>query len=390
MNAPDPTTLRQVGIAALQAGDAASARRCFEQIAGSGQADAAVLIGQAMACERLGDSGAACAAVDRALELDPSNLHGLIMKGDQLARAGNSRAAVSYYGAATALSKQMPNLPPGLADSIRRAEEAHSGISKQIEKHLRRRLTIAGYDEERSSARFTRSMELLTGKRRLFLQQPRAFLFAELPHREFYPREDFPWLDAVEAATHDICAELTDVLQADDAFVPYIQRPVTGPVRPHKLLDNPAWSASFLWKDGALTPGAAQCPKTLAALAAVPLDRIRNRAPSVLFSLLKPGAHIPPHHGFLNSRLICHLPLIASPGCFLRVGNEVRQWEKGKAWVFDDTIEHEAWNSSDETRVILIFDVWRPELTEEERGLVAALWEAVDTFDTVPAERWSD
>ena len=73
----------------------------------------------------------------------------------------------------------------------------------------------------------------------------------------------------------------------------------------------------------------------------------------------------------LNTRLICHLPLIVPPGCGFRVGNETREWEEGKLLIFDDTIEHEAWNESDQDRVVLIFDIWRPELSEADaaRGL---------------------
>ena len=99
-----------------------------------------------------------------------------------------------------------------------------------------------------------------------------------------------------------------------------------------------------------------------------------------MFSQLKAGAHIKPHTGFVNTRLIVHVPLIVPPGCKFRVGNEVREWERGKAWVFDDTIEHEAINTSNRTRVVLIFDIWRPELTEEERRLVAATLEAMDAY----------
>ncbi len=59
---------------------------------------------------------------------------------------------------------------------------------------------------------------------------------------------------------------------------------------------------------------------------------------------------------------------------------------EGKAWVFDDTIEHEAWNGSDRTRIILLFETWRPELTEEERRLVAAMFDAIDAYSgTKPA-----
>jgi aspartyl/asparaginyl beta-hydroxylase (cupin superfamily) len=104
----------------------------------------------------------------------------------------------------------------------------------------------------------------------------------------------------------------------------------------------------------------------------------------VLFSLLRPGAHIPPHHGMLNCRLICHLPLIVPPGCWLRVGSETREWEDGKLLIFDDSIEHEARNDSDETRIILLFDVWRPELTEQERAGVSAMFDAIDEYTVLP------
>ena len=110
----------------------------------------------------------------------------------------------------------------------------------------------------------------------------------------------------------------------------------------------------------------------------VPLAHVATRSPSVLFSLLRPGAHIPPHNGFVNTRLICHLPLVVPGRCTFRVGNEMRDWVEGRAWVFDDTIEHEAWNRSDRTRVILLFDVWRPELSDEERRLVSTMFEAID------------
>jgi aspartyl/asparaginyl beta-hydroxylase (cupin superfamily) len=113
-------------------------------------------------------------------------------------------------------------------------------------------------------------------------------------------------------------------------------------------------------------------------MADVPHASVQNRSPSVLFSLLRPGARIPPHSGLVNTRLICHLPLMVPPECGFRVGNDTRTPVEGKAWVFDDTIEHEAWNRSDRTRVILLFEIWRPELTEEERALVGAMFNAID------------
>jgi len=105
---------------------------------------------------------------------------------------------------------------------------------------------------------------------------------------------------------------------------------------------------------------------------------IPRRGPNAMFSLLAPGAHIPPHHGVANIRLVCHLPLIVPPGCWFRVGADRRDWEVGKAWVFDDTIEHEAMNPSDRLRVILIVDAWHPDLSPAEREAVAAVMAATD------------
>ncbi|MGB9110872.1 MAG: aspartyl/asparaginyl beta-hydroxylase domain-containing protein, partial [Telluria sp.] len=84
--------------------------------------------------------------------------------------------------------------------------------------------------------------------------------------------------------------------------------------------------------------------------------------------------------GVSNVRLVVHLPLVVPPGCGFRVGNDVRQWEEGKAWVFDDTIEHEAWNDSERQRAILMFDIWHPQLTGPERALVTGLSAGMRAF----------
>jgi aspartate beta-hydroxylase len=81
-----------------------------------------------------------------------------------------------------------------------------------------------------------------------------------------------------------------------------------------------------------------------------------------------------------NARLVTHLPLIVPDHCGFRVGNDTRRWVPGRAWVFDDTIEHEAWNDSDLLRVVLIFDIWHPHLTPPERALITALTAGVNAF----------
>lgn len=382
-------TLTEAAAAALQAGDPGSARRHFEQIVASGHANAAVFAGLALATQALGDRAATLAALDRALALDPHNVRALAMKGDHLVDTGAPRSAIAFYAAAVRAASEAKALPPGIVQVARHAEQMYQRITAQLENHIRARLDAEGHAQNGRS-RFAQSIEILMGKKQRYVQEPRAYFFPELANIQFFPREAFPWLPALEAAAPVITAELEQLIAADQGFEPYIREFADVPTRrDHPLLNDPAWSAFFLWKDGApVAANAQRCPQTLAALADLPLCRIPGRTPSILFSRLAPGAHIPPHTGFLNTRLICHLPLIVPPNCHLRVGNERREWRAGQAWVFDDTIEHEALNGSDRSRVVLIFDVWRPELTAEERDQVAALLAAIDSFGQA-GESWS-
>jgi aspartyl/asparaginyl beta-hydroxylase (cupin superfamily) len=105
-----------------------------------------------------------------------------------------------------------------------------------------------------------------------------------------------------------------------------------------------------------------------------------------MFSVLQPHTRIPPHTGVSNTRLVVHLPLILPTDCTFRVGNETRPWRMGEAWVFDDTVEHEARNDSDRPRTILIFDIWSPFLSPSERALIAEVTAAADAFNETDPE----
>jgi aspartyl/asparaginyl beta-hydroxylase (cupin superfamily) len=148
-----------------------------------------------------------------------------------------------------------------------------------------------------------------------------------------------------------------------------------------ELNQSKRWSALFLWKDGKRSDTiAARCPKTVAALEAAPVVKIPHRGPTAFFSLLEPHTRIPPHTGTTNTRLTVHIPLIVPPKCGFRVGTQTREWHPGTALLFDDTIEHEAWNDSAEERVILIFDIWNPLLTQAERDLMTAATAAIAEY----------
>ena len=376
-----------LGLAAVRAGDWAGARREFEALDAAGRATAETLALLGTACRRLGDARAAHAAADRALLLDARNLRACLLKADLLVEQGAAKEANVYYRGAVEVSDEGVPVPADLTEGVTRARAWRERLVAEMAAALEAGLSRAGYRPESSPPRFRHALELATGKKRVYVQQPRNFFYPELPNTQFYPRELFPWMDALEAATGAITEELSAVLASEEGFAPYLQTSPLVPNRPgYPLIDSMDWSTCYLWREGRETEIAARFPQTMAALAHAPLCRIRGRSPQVMFSQLKAGAHILPHTGAVNTRLICHLPLIVPPNCYFRVGNDVRRWEVGKAWAFDDTIEHEARNNSDRPRVVLIFDIWRPELSKEERDLVTTWLETVDAY--APSAGW--
>ncbi len=364
---------------ALQKGDARRARDLFGELVSRGAADASIYLALAYACRQSGDMVAAGSAIDNVLRLEPRNLRALLFKADHVSEAGDARAAAAFYLAAVKTASTMGNLSDDLKQAVQRAQAICDRQAGELETALRAALANGNIDGT-AGDRFDESLDILFGRKQIYVQEPRYYYFPRLPQIQFYDQQLFPWLDKVEAATADIRAELLAVLGEQAAFKPYVQGDTMRPQKDQMgMVNNPDWSAFYLWKDGAVVAeNAARCPKTMAALADLPLAQVDRRSPSILFSQLRPGARIPPHNGFVNTRLICHLPLIVPPKCGFRVGNETREWVEGKAWLFDDTIEHEAWNLSDQTRVILLFDVWRPELSGGERRQVRAMLESID------------
>jgi aspartate beta-hydroxylase len=383
MNAPPPDgpALARSAADALRRGDARVARDLFLQAARAGQGDVAVFIGLAYACRALQDWPGMSASADRVLALDPSNLRALVMKGDGLEREGDERGAAAYYRTAVLQAPPAERLSPDLAQELRRAREFSEKHARRYDEHMRGWLRERGYQAEQRHTRFGQAVDMLLGQQRAYLQEPRFLYFPQLPQKQFYARADFPWLDAVEAAADDIRAELQGLLQDPVAFVPY---PPAGPGA--QPVDR-GWTACHLWRNGApVDDVAARCPRTLAALSAAPLARIPGRSPTALFSRLQPRTHIPSRHGMANTRLIVHLPLLVPGKCRLRVGNEVRESVAGQAWVFDDTIEHEATNESDAESVALWFDIARPELSEEENRWLDTLIEGIDAYPSRKSE----
>ena len=379
-----PAVLNELGLRMMQRGDAKNARELFLRATQADQGHPSLWSNLASSCYSLGLPQEAMEAVERALALEPRHLASLLQKGALMDARGDLRNAARAYRNALATLPPGVAPPPTVAAMVERARESVQADNVLLAAALDERLApIRERHGGGAHRRVDRCIEFITGKREHYNPQPTFMHFPEIPAVEFFEREQFPWLDEIEAASDAIRDELTGVLVADRAGLePYIAYPDGVPLDRWKELNKSRrWSAYFLWNQGVAQPAhLARCPRTAEILKTAPQCDVAGRGPTAFYSILDAQTAIPPHTGVTNTRLTVHLPLIVPPGCGFRVGGETREWIPGKAWVFDDTIEHEAWNDSDEVRVILIIDTWNPYLTHAERELVAALLNGVTDY----------
>ncbi|HEX5461729.1 MAG TPA: aspartyl/asparaginyl beta-hydroxylase domain-containing protein [Steroidobacteraceae bacterium] len=355
-------------------GDHRSARSVLEQVVAAAPHYVPFWLSLAAVQRSLGQLDEELATLERALTIDPKHLIVLLQKAGLLELMGKPRAAAVIYTHALQTLPPGAHLPPPLAAHVEHARVHVAENGRQLGEALESRLQpLRAGETPRELMRFERALDRILGRKPIYAPQPTDVHFPFLRNYEFSPREDFPWLEGLEAASEAIRDEALGVLAADRGdLTPYIAYPEGLPLDKWKELNHSRrWSAYFLWKDGRRQDAHCdRCPRTAAALADIPQLDIPARGPTAFFSILDARTHIPPHTGTTNARLTVHLPLILPGACRFRVGGEMREWRFGEGWVFDDTIEHEAWNDSDAPRAILIFDVWNPQLTALERDLV--------------------
>jgi aspartate beta-hydroxylase len=385
-----PAVLNELGILMMSRGEADKAYALFARAAQTDPGRAALWSNLASSLRALGRAQEEREALEKALSVEPRHLASLLQKASLLEGLGDVRNAARTYQNALATIAPGTAPPATVLELVEHAREMVAADQNALAAAIEDRIAeVRARHGGGAQPRAERCVELLTGRREAYFPRPTFMYFPELPAIEFFDRADFPWLEAIEAATDDIRAELTNVMIADRAGLqPYIDYPSGLPIDQWKELNRSRrWSAYFLWNQGTPEPAhIARCPRTVEALSHVPRCEVANRAPTVFFSILDPGTKIPPHHGVTNTRTTVHLPLIVPPDCGLRVGSTSRQVEAGRAWAFDDTIEHEAWNNSDAPRAILIFDIWNPFLNEAERDMVRAATEVVGTYYQLPPE----
>ncbi|HYU96721.1 MAG TPA: aspartyl/asparaginyl beta-hydroxylase domain-containing protein [Sphingomicrobium sp.] len=367
------------GMESLRSGDAAAAAEHFNQACRADPAAAELWINLATAYRLLGDDERERSALEQTLAIDRRDLMALIRLAQLHERLAEEGPATNRWSdvlaLASAIDQPAPELTALLAQARAYVERQRHQLAGLLDAALEPGLAGAA---ERDRRRVRAAADVMLGRRPVYANDCHGLHYPFLPADEFFDRGQFAWFDALEAATGTIRAELQAILAGrDPGLAPYVEQPSGVPENKWTPLDRSLdWGALHLWRDGERNEEAcARAPQTAALVETLPLCRIPGRAPAVFFSILKAGAHIPPHTGVTNVRAIVHLPLIVPDGCTFRVGGETRAWVEGEAFAFDDTIEHEARNPTDRDRAVLILDTWNPHLSEAERRMICTLYQ---------------
>lgn len=349
----------------------------------------------------LGTTHAALGRLDQAIDAQRAALKGApdlylarLRLGEALERSGRTNDALANYfgaiftaqGAGQWLSDAttMPGLRPLVTHAMRTVAAGRRRVFAGAIEPLRAKYGAAAL------ARVEKCLSVyLTEMPANYpdpAQRPKFLYFPDLPTKRFYERELFPWYDALESRWTGIRDEMLAVLAEDSGFEPFLGHFDDQQLEGHLANargGKPVWNAFFFYRHGErFDANHARCPETSAALDGVPLCFVRDHSPETCYSVLTAGSHILPHHGVTNTRLVTHLALVVPEGDLaLHVSGESHGWEEGRCFTFDDTFEHEAWNRSANTRVVMLMDVWNPYLTEVEREALQSLVVAIGEFN---------
>jgi aspartate beta-hydroxylase len=206
---------------------------------------------------------------------------------------------------------------------------------------------------------------------------PRMSIYPGLSVRKFYDPQSLPLARALEAAFPAIRAEVMALAGAD------FHAEAEG------LVETEGWDVMVLYERGRKNAETcAKCPTITSIIESH--NTVRTLAGLMYVSKLRPGTHIKPHRGPTNLRIRCHLGIKVPQGdLVIRVDDQQRTWQEGHCLVFDDHLEHEIWNRTDETRIVLILDNWHPDLTAQEIALIEGLHRYAD-YQAVSLNRyWS-
>ena len=197
---------------------------------------------------------------------------------------------------------------------------------------------------------------------------PSLFYFPGLSSRPLFNPTDF----AVSAALRANAATILSEYQTLRAVSPASDYDTSGAEADHTLHEGGKWDwNSYVIKGKRQAHFAACCPVTTEILESHH-SRLMTDTPFsfAFFSTLHGNTSIKAHHGPCNLRVRCHFPLIVPTeqdgDCGMQIGHDIVRWVPNEPIFFDDCYEHKVWNNTDKERVVLLFDIWHPELEEDE------------------------
>jgi len=367
---------------AAEAGRMDEAAGHLAQAVASGAHEARTLYALAGAAHGAGDWRQAAAAYHTLLRARPDDALVLLFLAIALGASGQEQAAARAYSLGSDLGGDLYHTlfedQATPADLRQRILEADRRLRQTLtELHAEAVAEVAEAHPGEDLSRIRQAVWVQTHPEPVAFrhpqQRPWSFYVPGLEARPFFEREEFDWVDELERHYPEIRAEVESSLDIDADTLPYLRGAVTGAGEVDHLRDSRAWTSLHLYADAKensdLRP---RFPATFAALERVPVVAVNGTPVEAFFSVLQPGAHITPHFGLANCRVTAHLPLIVPDHCGLRAGDETRHWQEGRCFIFDDSFDHEAWNRSESVRIVLIFEVWHPDLRPPEQAAIEA------------------
>jgi aspartate beta-hydroxylase len=374
---------------ALDRGDAPRAVHLLQQAAQAHPANEQIALDLALAQLQLQQPLQAAATLEAALARAPGSFAAWLLLGEIREVEGDQRGALKAWSQAVTRAQRAgywhdrDSTPPHLLDAVLHAIDTV--------RRGRRELYFGAYDDLRARfgddalKRVDKALKAYIGEQKSpppdARQRPRFFYFPDLPPTPYLDPYLQPWAPALRNAFPVIRDEALRVFAEDQRFDDFVE--LKGEARMQDYIGGngpaPAWEALFFYRHGQRYESTHErCPRTSAVLESIDLCRVEDEAPEICFSVLTPGSTILPHYGVTNTRSVMHLPLQVPPDCALNVlGIGEHHWREGELMMFDDTYQHEAWNRSTGTRIILLMDCWNPHLTEVERLAVKQLIETI-------------
>jgi aspartyl/asparaginyl beta-hydroxylase (cupin superfamily) len=373
---------------ALRRGDAVSAIEHFREATQQDPGAIVLWRNLATACRAAGSNEEERAALEAALDIDRTDFVAWLRMAQLHTRLNERGPAMAAWPAVMQLADSIYPISDELEQELRQGRhylaQLQADFCEQIGASLDPNLDMLDASDARRARAF---VDTALGRRRIYANQCAGLMYPFLPAHEFFEERHFPWFDKLSRAMPLVRNEALELMsKAPSCLRPYVQMDKGTPHNKWTVLDSSStWSAAFLMEYGTANDEIlTRCPATAQLLDDIPLAAIPGRGPTAFFSVLAPHTRIPAHTGVTNMRAIVHLPLVIPSGCGFRVGGETREWVEGQAFAFDDTIEHEAWNDSDQPRIVLIFDAWNPYLSMGERGVIARYYAAADASGLGP------